>query len=33
MIVDELTEDGVPIPSGPSDDVKVFDDTRVAVNV
>jgi predicted RNase H-like HicB family nuclease len=33
MIVDELTEDGVAIPSGPSDEVEVFDDVRVAVTV
>jgi predicted RNase H-like HicB family nuclease len=33
VIVDELTEDGAPIPSGPSDEVEVFDDTRVAVTV
>jgi predicted RNase H-like HicB family nuclease len=33
MIVDELTEDGVPIPSGPSEEVEILDDTRVAINV
>ena len=33
MIVDELHEDGVPLPSGSRDDVEVFEDTRVAVTV
>ena len=33
MIVDELREDGTPLPSGPADDVEVFEGTRVTVTV
>jgi predicted RNase H-like HicB family nuclease len=33
MVVDELREDGVPLPSASGDDVEVFDGTRVAVTV
>ena len=33
MIVDELQEEGKPLPSGWGDDVEVFDGTRVAVTV
>ena len=33
MIVDELIEDGISIPSAPTGDVEVFDDARVAVTV
>ena len=34
MIVDELQEEGKPLPSGGgSDDVEIFDGTRVAVTV
>lgn len=33
MIVDELSEEGAPIPSGPSEEVEVFEDTRIAVTV
>jgi len=33
MIVDELREDHIPLPVGPGDDVKVFEDTRVAITV
>lgn len=33
MIVDELREDGRPLPNGPGDDVEVFEGTRVAVTV
>jgi len=32
-IVDELREDGVPLPTASDDDVEVFDGTRVAVLV
>jgi predicted RNase H-like HicB family nuclease len=33
MIVDELQEDGIPLPTGSNNDVEVFDGTRVAVTV
>src|SRR2546423_6688634 len=33
MIVEELVEDGEPIPEGPQEEVAVFSDTRVAVTV
>jgi predicted RNase H-like HicB family nuclease len=33
MIVDELQEDGAPLPAVSSDDVEVFEGTRVAVTV
>ena len=33
MIVDELREDGAPLPEVSSDDIEVFDGTRVAVTV
>ena len=33
MIVEELVEDGEPIPEGPKEEVAVFSDTRVAVTV
>jgi predicted RNase H-like HicB family nuclease len=33
MIIAELSEDGIPIPEGPSGDVEVLQDTRVAVTV
>lgn len=33
MVVEELNEDGVPIPEGPREEVEVFDDARVAVTV
>ena len=33
MVIDELAEDGIPIPEGPRSDVQVFQDTRVAVTV
>ncbi len=33
MVIDQLTEDGIPIPDGPKSDVQVFQDTRVAVTV
>jgi predicted RNase H-like HicB family nuclease len=33
MIVDELREDGRPLPNGPGDDVEVFEGTRVAVTL
>lgn len=33
MVVDELREDGIPIPEGPEGDVEVYQDTRVAVTV
>jgi predicted RNase H-like HicB family nuclease len=33
MIIEELTEDGIPIPETPREDVEVFSDTRVAVTV
>jgi predicted RNase H-like HicB family nuclease len=33
MIVDELREDGKPMPTGSGDDVEVFDGTRVAITI
>jgi predicted RNase H-like HicB family nuclease len=33
MIVDELVEDGTPVPSASPGDVEIFDDKRVAVTV
>jgi len=33
MVIEELAEDGIPIPDGPRSDVQVFEDTRVAVTV
>lgn len=33
MIIAELREDGITIPSGPSEEVEVFSDERVAVTV
>ena len=33
MVIEELAEDGIPIPGGPPSDVQVFQDTRVAVTV
>lgn len=33
MIVDELREEGTPLPSGSPDDVEVFEGKRVAVTV
>ena len=33
MVVEELAEDGIPLPEGPNEDVAVFPDTRVAVTV
>jgi len=33
MIVDELQEDGIPLPAASDNDVAVFDDTRVAITV
>ena len=33
MIMDEIREDGLPLPSTPSGDISIFDDTRVAVTV
>ena len=33
MIVDELHEDGKPLPAVSTDDIEVFDGTRVAVTV
>jgi len=33
MIVDELSEDGQPLPEISTDDIEVFDGTRVAVTV
>jgi hypothetical protein len=33
MIVDELQEDGVPLPTVSDNDVAVFEGTRVAVTV
>lgn len=31
--MDELREDGLPVPEASADDVEVFDGTRVAVTV
>ena len=33
LVVDELREDGIPIPAGPREEVEVFADERVAVTV
>jgi predicted RNase H-like HicB family nuclease len=33
LVVAELREDGVPIPEGPTEEVEVFSDPRVAVTV
>jgi predicted RNase H-like HicB family nuclease len=33
MVIEELAEDGIPIPEGHRSDVQVFQDTRVAVNL
>jgi predicted RNase H-like HicB family nuclease len=33
MVIEELAEDGIPIPEGPRSDVQVFQDTRVAVTL
>ena len=33
MVVEELQEDGVPIPQSPNEEVAVFEDERVAVTV
>ena len=33
MIIEELREDAIPIPSTPKDEVEVFSDERVAVTV
>ena len=33
MVIEELIEDGEPIPDGPQEEVAVFSDTRVAVTV
>ena len=33
MIVEELKEDGIPIPESPKEDVEVLPDTRVAIAV
>ncbi|MBI4908847.1 MAG: type II toxin-antitoxin system HicB family antitoxin [Acidobacteria bacterium] len=33
LVIDELLEDNIPIPSGPREDVAVFSDERVAVTV
>ena len=33
MVVAELREDGVPIPEGPTGEVEIFTDPRVAVTV
>jgi predicted RNase H-like HicB family nuclease len=33
MVVEELREDGIPLPNAPGDDVEVFEGTRVAVTV
>jgi hypothetical protein len=33
IIVDELREDGIPLPAASDDDVEVFEGTRVAVTV
>ena len=33
MIVDELREDGQPLPAASADDVEVFEGTRVAITV
>lgn len=33
MVIEELTEDHIPIAESPSDEVEVFQDARVAVTV
>jgi predicted RNase H-like HicB family nuclease len=33
MIIDELREDGIEIPTGPPKEIEVFPDERVAVTV
>jgi predicted RNase H-like HicB family nuclease len=33
MIIGELTEDGIPVPESPREDVEVLSDTRVAITV
>ena len=33
MIVDELSEEHIPLPEGSGDDVEIFEGTRVAVTV
>jgi predicted RNase H-like HicB family nuclease len=33
MVVEELREDGIPLPNAPGGDVEVFEGTRVAVTV
>lgn len=33
MVVEELTEDHIPLPEGPGDEVEVSADARVAVTV
>jgi predicted RNase H-like HicB family nuclease len=33
IIVDELQEDGIPLPAASDDDVEVFEGTRVAVTL
>lgn len=33
MVIEELAEDDAPIPEGPSSEVEVFPDARVAVTV
>ena len=33
MVIEDLTEDQIPIPDGPAGDVEVFPEPRVAVTV
>ncbi|HEX5430944.1 MAG TPA: hypothetical protein VFW83_03185 [Bryobacteraceae bacterium] len=33
MVIDELLEDGIAVPTGPQEDVQVFADERVAVTI
>ena len=33
MIMDEIREDGLPLPSASPEDLLIFDDTRVAISV
>jgi predicted RNase H-like HicB family nuclease len=33
MILQEMREDGTPIPEGPTEDVEVFEEARVAVTL
>jgi len=33
LVVEELEEDGIPLPQGPRDDVQIFEEARVAVTV